>query len=52
VVTVIKTLLFQPSLRVAQVFESPILPKGVNLCLTMSADLRAILKDPTDKPAL
>jgi hypothetical protein len=50
--TVINPPLFQPSLRVEQVFDSPILPKGVNLCLPMSADLRAILKDPTYKPAL
>ena len=33
-------------------FESPIVPKGVNLALPMSADLKAILKTPTDKPAL
>ena len=33
-------------------FESPIAPKGVNLGLPMSADLKAILKAPTDKPAL
>ena len=33
-------------------FESPIVPKGVNLGLPMSADLKAILKTPTDKPAL
>ena len=33
-------------------FESPIVPKGVNLALPMSADLKAILKSPTDKPAL
>ena len=33
-------------------FESAIVPKGVNLALPMSADLKAILKAPTDKPAL
>ena len=33
-------------------FESPIVPKGVNLALPMSADLKDILKSPTDKPAL
>ena len=33
-------------------FESAIVPKGVNLGLPMSADLKAILKAPTDKPAL
>jgi ABC-type amino acid transport substrate-binding protein len=33
-------------------FESPIVPKGVNLALPMSPELKAILKAPTDKPAL
>ena len=33
-------------------FESAIVPKGVNLALPMSPDLKAILKAPTDKPAL
>ena len=33
-------------------FESPIVPKGVNLSLPMSAELKANLKTPTDKPAL
>ena len=36
----------------AKWFESPIVPKGVNLGLPMSADLKAVLKTPTDKPAL
>jgi len=33
-------------------FESAIVPKGVNLGLPMSAELKANLKTPTDKPAL
>ena len=33
-------------------FESAIVPKGVNLALPMSAELKANLKTPTDKPAL
>ena len=33
-------------------FESPIVPKGVNLALPMSADLKANLKTLSDKPAL
>ena len=33
-------------------FMSPIPPKGVNLNLPMSAELKAGLKAPTDKPAL
>ena len=32
-------------------FESPIPPKGVNLNLPMSPDLKANLKSPSDKPA-
>ena len=36
----------------AKWFESPIVPKGVNLALPMSADLKAVLKTPSDKPAL
>ena len=36
----------------AKWFESPIVPKGVNLGLPMSADLKAVLKTPSDKPAL
>ena len=33
-------------------FESPIVPKGVNLALPMSAELKAVLKTPSDTPAL
>lgn len=33
-------------------FESPIAPKGVNLALPMSPELKAILQAPSDKPAL
>jgi glutamate/aspartate transport system substrate-binding protein len=33
-------------------FESPIVPKGVNLSLPMSAELKATLITPTDKPAM
>ena len=33
-------------------FESPIVPKGVNLALPMSPELKANLQAPSDKPAL
>ena len=36
----------------AKWFESPIVPKGVNLALPMSPELKANLKTPSDKPAL
>ena len=36
----------------AKWFESPIVPKGVNLALPMSLELKANLKTPSDKPAL
>ncbi len=33
-------------------FESPTVPKGINLALPMSSELKANLKTPSDKPAL